>query len=609
MNACTENVFGTRFADTLLTRAFAHVVQKRPDQAAVVEGERSITYRELDALSDSLAAELLARSAAPVTAVYLPRSLENIIAWTAGAKAGIACAPLGLDWPEKRIEGILTRCEIKSVLGFGAEVYTRPCLRKLTLFEAGSGERAPLTEKPALEEKNGACLPLYIVHTSGSTGEPKGVTISHENVYSQFRDPAVFAAWPGSSVMHVNAVTFDLSVQEIWGSLLGGCTIVVTETETALDPARLRKHIAEKGIEVGIFSTSMFNILAVQDPTAFNALKIITMCGELPSREAIGLVRGQCPDTLIMNTYGPAECTVFAAKEVIDEESLTYEIIPAGHPTPAASLFVVDENLDLLPQDTMGEIVIGSGCVGLGYANAPDLTAAAFRILPATGERVYRTGDYGKMTANGKLIVCGRLDNQIKISGYRVEPGEVRSAVMRHPEVLVAHVLTAHEPDPHLLAYVVPKNLENAELEISLGAYLQTTLPNYMLPRHTFFLPELPLTAHGKVDTARLPRPASASDTGDESVLGMFRTVLGRPDYSEEDSFLQAGGSSIKAARLIAQIRKATSVSVPFAIMTGTRTAYHVSRFLEKAQNASDRVAGGNPAGGRLSPETGSHPV
>lgn len=164
------------------------------------------------------------------------------------------------------------------------------------------------------------------------------------------------------------------------------------------------------------------------------------------------MVYRECPDTLIMNTYGPAECTVFAAGEVITGESFACEIIPAGRPTPAASLLIVDDNMEILPRTAQGEIVIGSDCVGMGYANNPELTRAAFCLLPQTGKRVYRTGDYGVITSDGKLIVQGRMDNQVKISGYRVEPGEVCSSIMKHQDVKMAHVLAAHNPDPYLLA-------------------------------------------------------------------------------------------------------------------------------------------------------------
>ncbi len=628
-------VNGYRFQRTSLIKKILEVVEEYSDKIAVTEGDKSISYKELDSLSSKVACviqdtyrdDLATRQKAGrthngnktdaihstvVIGIYLPRSIANVVSWLGAAKSGITYAPIGLDWPDARIERIIERTGMKAVLTSGEQITGQSWSEKVKLIDVNALISSPAAcqdisymDEVAEPAPSTGYNPLYVIHTSGSTGEPKGVILSHEGVCAQFSDPAVFAGRPGMRIMHVNAVTFDLSIQEVWGALLSGCAIIITETPVSLDAVRLRKHFEEYGVELAILSTAVFNILAFQDAAVLRTLEAVTICGELPNRQAIEKVYRACPETTVLNCYGPAECTVFASSEAINEKSFDYKTIPAGVPTPAAALYIVDEQMAVQPAEVVGEVLIGSECVGLGYIRDAERTAKAFVRLPGTDETVYRTGDYGMITEDGKLIVLGRMDNQVKISGYRVEPGEICGNIMKAPGVQLAHVMIPKTEYPEIIAYVVPEKSgqdrseqtsqasrtsmaysDTTNIAGRLRDFLQTQLPAYMIPRHIVIMDSLPLNVHGKIDSSSLPPPRAKEEEelDDGTILGMFRAILNNPDFSEEDSFLEAGGTSIKAARLIVKLRKLTGVFVPFTLLGSDQTVSGVSLFVENAK-------------------------
>lgn len=585
-----------------LVSAFLENARRFPKQEAVVEGERSITYAELDAVSNRIALHLqqtyrnTANATVQVVGVALPRSIENIACWLGAAKAGIAYAPIAQDWPQARIWNIVRRCQIKVVITCAEWADVIPDEWPVDVLDVaalcGVAEEAPEIEARCVRADEGA-LPLYVIHTSGSTGEPKSVALTHENAYAVLRDPAEFGVRRHDRMAHVIAVTFDLSMMEVWGALLHAGTIVVTETNITLDAERLKIHIARFGIRWAILSTGVFNVLSTQDASVLKAMRDVCICGEMPNREAIMRVCAACPETTILNCYGPAECTIYVTRERITPQSLEPAVVPAGLPICGAEIMIADDDMTVLPCTEVGEVLIGGPCVGLGYLGDEERTARAFVNVPGVSGRVYRTGDYGSVDAHGRLTVLGRKDNQVKVSGRRVELGEICSTVMGAPDVKMAFIALTQGAEKELAAYIIPSSvavLEDATLRAQFMATLKdhmlAHLPEYMAPRHYMLVETLPLNAHGKVDRARLPEVTAQTGLSDGSILGMFRDVLGYGDFGFQDSFFEMGGTSIKAARLIGEIRQATKVPVPFSLLLEEHTAAKVQAYVDAARAA-----------------------
>ena len=603
VNIMCNNNASLELNETRLIASFLENARLFPDQEAVVDGEQSITYAELDAVSNRIAARLQrSYSQTPeqpvkVVGVLLPRSIGNVACWLGAAKAGIAYAPIGRDWPSARIQGILRRCSIKVVLTGGDCAAIIPRDLPVEVLDVADfldmPDNAPAIEIRVQKSRDEESLPLYVIHTSGSTGEPKSVALTHANTYAVLQNPSEYGVRKHDRMAHVIAVTFDLSMMEVWGSLLHAGTIIVTETEVSLDAERLKSHISRYDICWAILSTGVFNILSTQDVTTLKSMRDVCICGEMPNREAIMKVCAACPGTTIHNCYGPAECTIYVTRESITPKSLEPAVVPAGRPIAAAGILIVDDDMRPLPPGSVGEVLISGPCVGLGYIGDAKRTGRAFVHLPYLEGPVYRTGDYGTLDEHGSLTVFGRKDNQIKISGRRVELGEICSTAMRAPDVKMAFISLTQGADRELVAYVTPespamltdRNLR-ARFVAGLKDHMLGRLPEYMVPRHYILVDSLPLNTHGKVDRSRLPTVPTPTLVEDGSILGMFREVLGNCDYRLQDSFFDAGGTSIKAARLIGAIRQATQVPVPFSLLLEDNTAAKVQAYVESARNS-----------------------
>ncbi|MFT4301576.1 MAG: non-ribosomal peptide synthetase [Desulfovibrio sp.] len=587
-----------------LLRRLDRIVTEYGATPAVIDDKFTLSYAQLDQAADALAQELVRRGS-PVTGLYLERSAESILAVMAAAKGGITYVPLGLDWPDARIERVITRCGIKALFANPENMKGRDW--STPLWQCAPGTFFDKKPHAAPLPNPDADAALYIMHTSGSTGEPKGARISHAGIYSIFSDVERIGYWPGRIMTHGASMTFDMSIMEVWGGLLNGCSLVITDTQSMLDSAMLEKHLIRYGVELLLLPTSVFNVVSAQNPQTFRRLKSLCFGGEMPNRETIRRVREACPGLELHNCYGPTECSVMVATETITEDSLSAARIPAGRALGDTNFLIMDDTGRTLPAGEEGELFICGTCVGLGYVKGTADSSQAFTSRADTGERLYRTGDRAVLDEAHVLTILGRNDDQIKISGCRVEPGEISAAIMAFPEVHAVHVGIVKEPHPELAAYVVPghETTDDNAFIARLKAFLTSQVPEHMIPRHILLLDELPLRASGKVDTSRLPAPHKKQTVSDDAVLDIFRTVLADSSFSSEDSFLEAGGSSIMAARLIAALREFSGVAVPFHLIMEPRTAAIANLYIENAklgmrQHALDAAATGFSSGSEI---------
>ncbi|MFV0421637.1 non-ribosomal peptide synthetase [Oleidesulfovibrio sp.] len=574
-----------------LLQRFFRIAQLHGHQPACIFSEFSLSYEELDKASDALATQLQAHglgTTKPV-GVVLERSPEVIVAFLAAAKAGVPYVPVALEWPERRSRSILQRCNAGLVIAASEKAYNNFCglsVLPVIITTDNQYEPRPLPTSPAEQ------LPLYILHTSGSTGQPKGVMVSHANVLHFATNFCHEALRPGARVAFCAALTFDATVLEIWGSLLNGCTIVGGRTSDILDAPRCQNFLSKYNISSLFLATAAFNALALQNPSVFSSLGFLFMGGEKATLEILRSVFAAGPPKKFYHCYGPTETTVIITKDLVNGIPSTKEDLSVGTPIGDAVVRICDEHGIMLPTGETGEVVLGGPTVSMGYLNDVQRTEQVF--IPDNdnpGMKLYRTGDLGRLDAQGKLTLLGRFDDQVKISGYRVNLGEICSTIELAPEVATAHVAVRRGAESEPVAYVVVKPDRTFSKE-SLSTFLSKRLPQYMLPRHFVFLPKMPINANGKVDKGQLPEPSvHMQDESPETVLGLFRLALGSKYFTDTDSFLAHGGTSLKAASLIVSIRKATGATIPLDIFYQKRTIEHVNLYISLLKESQSPAA------------------
>ncbi|MCO8273926.1 amino acid adenylation domain-containing protein [Actinoplanes sp. TRM 88003] len=547
-------------ADTALPAAFAAIAARTPDAVAVLGDGVRLSYADLDARSDRLARRLVAAGAGPEdpVALRLPRSADIVVAVLAVLKAGGCYVPLSEGYPAERLAWILD--------DIGAAVVLTDDPEACSDF-AGAATVLPVADL----EAPGVALPAgphpdqlaYVMYTSGSTGQPKGVAVRH-------RDVASFAAdrlWAGGAharvLMHASSA-FDASTYELWVPLLTGGTVVVAPPGP-VDAAVLARMIAEHGVTAGFFTTALFNLLAAEQPGCFAGLREAWTGGDVASPAALNRVAAACPDVVLANGYGPTETTTFAATYQRPSGPGPAGALPIGRPLDGSRLYVLDVELRPVPPGVVGELYVAGAGVARGYAGRRGLTAERFVACPfAAGERMYRTGDLVRWRSDGVLDFLGRADGQVKLRGFRIELGEIETALTGLPGVGRATVLVREDRpgDRRLVGYASPlpdAPLDPARLRSALGA----VLPDFMVPAIVVVVAELPMTTNGKVDRRALPAPQFGGGDGEAGtaretlVAGVFAEVLGAATVGVADSFFDLGGDSIMALQLVSRARSA----------------------------------------------------
>ncbi|MEE4591909.1 amino acid adenylation domain-containing protein [Streptomyces sp. DSM 41524] len=578
----------------LVPERFQAQVARTPDAPALLAADGTrLSYARLDAAADRLAAELIGAGVGPerLVALALPRSADLVIAALAVLKAGGGYLPVDPGDPADRLAHVLTDATpvlvlTRSDIAPGLPWTAAPVR---LLDEAGTSEPAESVSGgsggSAVPAGSGghrwqAQSPAYVIYTSGSTGRPKGVVVEHRS-FAQYLDYAA-EAYPslGERALLHSPVSFDMAVTSLFGPLTTGGCVHVAELEQPAE-GRVRPAFCK-------VTPSHLPLLAGVDPECSPTRELV-IGGEQLLGEALAPWRAAHPDVAVVNEYGPTEATVGCAVLRLEPgEETPSGAVPIGRPTPNTRLYVLDPALRPAPRGAVGELYIGGGQLARGYLNRPALTAARFVADPfgAPGGRLYRTGDLARWNADGQLEYLGRVDEQVKVRGYRVELGEIEAALARDPEVGQATVvLRADEgAGKRLAAYLVPAaggGVDPAAVRERLAA----AVPDYMVPAAFTVLDELPLNANGKVDRKALPAPDynprewSGPRTPQEEILcGLFREALGLDVVGIHDSFFDLGGDSIMSMGLVNRIRSA------FGVKLGMRTVLTAPTVAELAQ-------------------------
>ena len=548
--------------------------------AVVAEGE-SLSYAELEARANRLARYLVSLGVRPerLVGVMLPRSTALVVALLAVHKAGGAYVPLDPGYPVDRLEFMVADSVPACV------VTTRELASRLA--EVGGGQPpvlvddptvsravAELSDAPILDGERLAPLcvdsPAWVIYTSGATGRPKGVVVTHRGIRNLVVGQSErFGIDHGSRLLQFASLSFDAAAGDIFGTLLCGGCLVLAEVGLAelTDVVAARKvtHLTMPPVALGALPEG-----------ALPPGMTLVVGGEACPPE---LVARWAPDRRMVNAYGPTETTVVAT--LSEPLSPGDAVVPIGRPIVGARVFVLDERLRPLPPDAVGELYVAGPGLARGYLGRAALTADRFVACPfgPPGTRMYRTGDLALRNQLGELVFAGRADAQVKVRGFRIEPGEIEATLRRHPAVAqVAVIVREDRPgDRRLVAYVVPGG-EPAQAE-ELRQHVARQLPEYLVPSAVVALDALPVTPNGKLDRARLPAPANEvdviagqHDTSEDILCGVFAEVLGLSHVDADQDFYALGGDSIISIELVALARRA-GLTVTLRDVVELRTA------------------------------------
>ncbi|MFI0260814.1 amino acid adenylation domain-containing protein [Streptomyces sp. NPDC017056] len=558
-----------------VTGVFARVVERFRDRTAVVRGDTGLTYGELGDRADAVARFLRSRGVGEGdrVAVTLARSLELPAVLLGVVKAGAAYVPVDPGGPAERT---------KLVIRNAAPVFE---VTAAVARDALSGAAAEAESGPVRVAPDSAFCVMY---TSGSTGVPKGVTVTHGGVAALAADPC----WGGCAtgrMLFQSPHTFDASLLELWVPLLNGGRVVVAP-EGVPDSDLVTSLVAGAGLTSVHLTAGLFRVLAQETPDCFAGLRHVLTGGDVVPAEAVAQVARACPDVEIRHLYGPTETTMCATVHVLPAGAAPPDPLPLGGPRAGAGLYVLDELLRPVPAGVPGELYISGPGVAHGYLNRPALTAERFVACPYGG-RMYRTGDLVRWNDDGLPEFLGRTDDQVKIRGYRVEPDETAAVLARCPDLAQATVLVREDTPGHkrLVAYVVPVH-PGAPVAGAVRRFAAEHLPEYLRPAATVVMERLPLTPNGKVDRAALPAagPAPAAPGGQELtpqediLCSLFAQVLEAPGVGADDSFVRLGGDSLLATRLASRIRSVLGVEVSNRMLFECPTPALLARRLDR---------------------------
>ncbi|MGR4869220.1 amino acid adenylation domain-containing protein [Variovorax sp. LARHSF232] len=552
--------------------AFAQQVRLRPDAVALVHGSTRWSYAQLQARAQAIASHLIEQGVQPGEPVGLlmERSPLAVAALLGSLQAGAAYVPLQADFPAERIAFMLRDAGIHRVMLRDAAPSLPDGIRQLPLarFEHAQEETSALPDWPAVDGQ----APAYVMYTSGSTGEPKGIEISHRAILRLVSAPNYVELPVGEVVLHAAPLGFDASTFEIWGPLLNGGVCAVHD-EPLPTGAGLSRSIGAHGVTTAWLTAALFNAVVDEDPAQLRGLRQLLTGGEALSLPHVQRAQQALPQTQIINGYGPTECTTFAASLRLPREwPADARSVPIGRPINDTTLRVLGPALAPLPTGFVGELCIGGAGLARGYVRRPELDAERFVADPhgAPGDRLYRSGDMARWLEDGSIDYLGRIDGQIKIRGHRVECGEIEARLLSHRGLRAAAVVARPDAQgqPRLVAYLVAREAPLVWGE--LRAHLATQLPEPMLPSACVWLEALPRTRNGKLDRAALPVPPrtrpeltqsfeAPRGAQESAVCAAFERVLEIDGVGRNDNFFDLGGDSLRVLRLLSALQPLAS--------------------------------------------------
>ncbi|MBG6151653.1 amino acid adenylation domain-containing protein, partial [Aquimarina sp. EL_43] len=551
--------------DKSIIDLFKEQVEKNPDAVAIVDEDVKVTYKELDERSNQLAHYLRLEGVQEKSRLGLlyERGVDMVISMIGILKSGSIYVPLDTSLPSNRLDFILKDAEVNYI------IYSDSSLLK----ELPSDEYTFLNVQKSLEHsietynsKRSIASDTYIMYTSGTTGTPKGIVISDENVITLINDKeSSIAIHTSDRVLQWSNYAFDGSTYEIFGSLLNGASLYLIPGSIASDVDALTQVISKNQLSVVFITTALFNSFADYDLSRLSSLRILLFGGEKVSVGPTRKIASALGEGRLLHVYGPTETTVYATCYPICDIPDNAGTIPIGGPISNTSLYVLDTNMELAPMGVVGELCIGGTGLAKGYLKRENLTEEKFVVHPfKPGERLYRTGDLVRWLPGGNIEFIGRKDNQVKIRGYRIELEEIESVLSSVDGIQSCCVLAKEDTNgsKRLVGYVV---VEGELVKEELQQKLSSGLPEYMVPQLWIELEEIPLTSNGKIDKKRLPVPdisllstreyVAPRNEVEEQLAVIWKDLLGIDKIGVYDNFFELGGHSLLVVKLISRLK------------------------------------------------------
>ncbi|UTX09288.1 amino acid adenylation domain-containing protein [Bacillus altitudinis] len=578
-----------------LTKWFEHNVRKQPNAVALSTGDHTMTYAELNEQANRLARHLQKNGVnhQTVTAILAERTPELIVSLLAVLKAGATYVPIDPDYPESRIQYMLKDSGATHLLTHSSFISQTRSLAFDGTYLFADDQEILLMSSENLPLEAGLDDTAYIMYTSGTTGQPKGIMTTHSNIARVVKNTNYLTILETDTLLSLSNSVFDGFTFDVYGALLNGAKLVLPQKETILDMGKLTELIKGEHISVMFVPTALFHLLVDEGTDWMRGVRKVLFGGERASVQHVRKAFDVMGKGRLLNVYGPTESTVFATYYPIDEViPLEAHSIPIGKPLNQTGAYILSEHRQLQPIGMVGELCLSGKGLAKGYLNLPDLTKQVFIPHPfASGERLYRTGDLAYFRENGLIEYAGRVDDQVKIRGHRIELTEIEANLLMHPGVKQAVLLADHDETNHtrLLAYITCDDAWKGKLD-DIKSRLKERLPAYMLPHELIELENLPLTPNGKVDKRQLPKPEAPqgnrrvklpANEVEQKLLVMWREVLEREDISTDDHFFELGGHSLKAMSLLSKVSKEFEVQVPIHLLFETPTIEALSHYIQ----------------------------
>ncbi|NKZ37379.1 non-ribosomal peptide synthetase [Oleiagrimonas citrea] len=568
-------------AATSIPQAFNSIVDLFPDRCALIDGEQCWTYAELDGLADRAAETLQERgvSRGQGVGLYMNRSVEAVVAMLAILKLGAVYVPFDPAAPDERLASQARNAGIE-ILTFARECDCPSWFVGAMVPISARSDTTP-ARLPRLDIHPSELA--YVIHTSGSTNEAKGVCVTHRAIMELVTGAAYCNFVCDDVVYHGMSIAFDGSTFEIWGALLSGACLVVAPHGISIQG--IVDLVDRHAISVLLLSTGIFNALSRNTLQRLTRVRVLLAGGDVmsPYSATQFLSAG---GRVLVNGYGPTEVTTFSHCKTMIHAPDSATAISIGSPIHGTAAYVLDENGEPVPVGEEGELFIAGSGLARGYLRGPSLTAERFLPDPFAkdGSRMYRTGDLVRQAADGSLDYIGRIDTQVKIRGFRVELGEIEAclySLVELEDVCVVH-LRNDAGTSSLYAYAVLEQGREPLDEEAVLSQLRKQLPDYMHPRRIIFVDELPLTINGKVDRRTLieravdlrdsPHSEACSadaldDPLEHALMCALGQLLDQPSLARTDNFFEAGGDSLSAMRFCAQVAEEYGVDLPLVVL------------------------------------------
>ncbi|OYN67546.1 non-ribosomal peptide synthetase [Bacillus safensis] len=594
-----KNQTDTPYPKRTLQELFEEQVQRDPHRIALSYMDEHMTYEALDEKATKLAAYLQSKGIGPGSLVPMlfDRSFDMIVSVLGIVKSGAAYVPMSPEYPDARIRLIVrdTQSDVIITQSHLADRLVDFTGTKIVMDK-------PILETNAMYQREASIIGedqiAYVNYTSGSTGTPKGVMLPHAGVVRLVRETNYIKLGPDDKMLQLSNYAFDAFTFELWGMLLNGGQLILLPKYAALNMDELTQFIKTHQVTANCLPTALFNRLVEHDPKSVAGYRTLLVGGEAMSsehaRKALMHMEG-----VLVNAYGPTENTTLATTHQVTHVPAGAKSVPIGVPVSNSTVVILDDALNPVPAGVKGEIYIGGTGLAKGYLHDPEQTKERFIDNPfpeLKGDKLYRSGDLGTWRSDGTIEYLGRKDHLVKIRGYRIECGEIETALLKHPQVKECTVIAkTYGSSKRLAAYLVT----NGENPVpGWKAFLQESLPGYMIPSYFVVLDEMPVTTNGKVDQKALPEPTetiSLSDDDDkpvtemeERIVAAFKEVLGVKQVGMHDSFFDLGGDSIMSIQAVAKLKeKGVRVDPKWIFMhpAPAQLAAHLESVPEAAEN------------------------